>query len=209
MHRSIAVPVQFKALAEDEYEPYRQYSDDQFFPMPLKMPETVKNALNDFVSVKPLPRGRVMRTRKLLPLIRICLSVLLVQATTCYATSMHRQLPLPAGQQQADEQLDQILADLNTEEIEQIDIISKKFGEKRIQLEQKLNEVQKAFNQQLRHNSDEQTIRAAFTPIAKAMENIAVNQIMMMQEINTVISTHLQNKAELGEPLTSTNKTIQ
>jgi|GEM_PF-3580801 len=150
-----------------------------------------------------------MRTRKLLLLIRICLSVLLAQATTCYATSMHQQLPLQTGQQQADKQLEQILADLNAEEIEQIDVISRKFGEKRVLLEQQLNQVQKAFNQQLRHNSDEQTIRAAFTPIAKAMENIAVNQIMMMQEINTVISTHLKNKAALGEPLTYTNKTIQ
>lgn len=145
-----------------------------------------------------------MKTRKMFTLVRICLSILLVQATTCYATSMRQQLPA-----QADQQMERILADLNADEIIQIDVISKKFGEKRVQLEQQLSEVQKAFNQQLKRDSDEQTIRTAFTPIAKAMENIAVNQIMMMQEINIVISEHLRKKAELGEPLTYTNQTMR
>ena len=91
---------------------------------------------------------------------------------------------------------------LSAEEISQIENIRQDYTQKLIASKKQLVKVQKAFNQHLKIDTDETTIRLTFPPVAKAMEDIVVQQIMMMQKVNKIMSAHLVASSSVPQDLT-------
>lgn len=118
------------------------------------------------------------------------LGALCITAQASFAISTTPQVI----QGEIDAQLQQILNDLDAQEIIAIDVISRSYRAQRTVLEQKLRSVQSDFNQQLRFISEETAIREAFVPVARALEDMAINEVMMMKEINSVLTAHKHKK---------------
>ena len=91
---------------------------------------------------------------------------------------------------------------LSAEEVSEIQNIRKDFNQQLIVSKQQLAKVQEAFNQNLELDTDETAIRETFPPVAKAMEDIVVQQIMMMQKVNKIMSAHLVATSSVPQPLT-------
>ena len=103
----------------------------------------------------------------------------------CIATSI-----MPEIYSQQAPQIKRVQDKLSAEEITQIENIRNDFDQKFIVSKEHLARVQALFNQNLKIDTDETAIRQTFPPVAKAMEDIVVQQIMMMQKVNKVISAH-------------------
>ena len=80
---------------------------------------------------------------------------------------------------------------LSADEISQIEQIRNEYEQQLKASKKKLVKVQEIFNQNLTIDTNETEIRLTFPPVAKAMEDIVVQQIMMMQKVNTIISAHM------------------
>ncbi|WP_153305752.1 hypothetical protein [Desulfogranum mediterraneum] len=99
------------------------------------------------------------------------------------------------------------MADVSPEGRRKIEAIYHDYEHRIAAFQKYLTKVQKDFKKHLREDSDEEIIRKAFNPIAAAMEDLAVHQIMMIQEIKRVISSQLKAGREEQQALLSRNGT--
>ena len=114
--------------------------------------------------------------------------LLILSADTLFATSMTPRMAPNTNQMV----FQKIMEELNAQEIIAIDKINQRYNEQRIALQQALLNVQNTFNRHLSLAVEEQEIREAFEPVAQVMEDLAVNDILMMREINAILLTHLE-----------------
>lgn len=115
----------------------------------------------------------------------------------CIATSI-----MPEIYSQQAPNITRVKDKLTPEEITQIEKIRNDFDQKLIVSKKNLARMQALFNQNLRIDTRETEIRQTFPPVAKAMEDIVVQQIMMMQNINKVISAHKLATSPVPQDLT-------
>lgn len=115
----------------------------------------------------------------------------------CMATSI-----IPSLSYQDEPAVTRVENTLSAEEISQIQNIRQVFNQKLIVSKKQLAKVQGAFNQNLEIDTDETAIRGTFPPVAKAMEDIVVQQILMMQKVNKVIAAHMEATASVPKSLT-------
>ena len=102
-------------------------------------------------------------------------------------------------------QSNQELKNLDIDQIIEIETIRQRYQGLINAYKQKLAAEQKLFNEGLRLDSDEKSIRKAFDLIASAMEDVAVCQVQMMQEINIVMNAHQAAQAEGNGKVLSPN----
>lgn len=95
------------------------------------------------------------------------------------------------------------MQNLDIDQIIQIETIRKSYQGLITAYKQKVIAEEKIFNQKLGVNTEEADIREAFDPLAHAMEDVAVCQIRMMQEINQVINAGKQVLQEDGAELSA------
>lgn len=117
----------------------------------------------------------------------------------CMATSI---MPEIYSHSQQNPQIKRVIDTLSEEEISQIETIRNDFDQKLIASKEHLARVQTLFNQNLKVDTNETAIRQTFPPVAKAMEDIVVQQIMMMQKVNKVISAHKLAASDVGSDFT-------
>nr|WP_319547924.1 hypothetical protein [Desulfogranum marinum] len=115
----------------------------------------------------------------------------------CMATSI-----LPSLSTQDEPAATRFENTLSAEEITQIENIRNDFKQQLKVSKEHLARVQEAFNRNLKFDTDETVIRQTFPPVAKAMEDIVVQQIMMMQKVNKIISEHLLATSSASQALT-------
>lgn len=115
----------------------------------------------------------------------------------CMATSI-----LPSLSNQEEPTVVKFENTLSTEEITQIENIRNDFKQQLKVSKEHLARVQETFNRNLKLDTDETAIRQTFPPVAKAMEDIVVQQIMMMQKVNKVLSDHMVATSAAPQALT-------
>lgn len=89
------------------------------------------------------------------------------------------------------------LLDLSSEQVEAIKTIQNSYGKQIAQEQENVHRAREEFNRTTETNEDVATIRLAYAPVAKAMEDMAISHILMKKEINNVLTVEQKKKAKV------------
>ena len=89
------------------------------------------------------------------------------------------------------------LLDLSSEQVEAIKTIRTSYKEQMVKERENIRRAREVFKRTAEANDDVAAARLAYAPVAAAMEDMAINRMLMRKEINNVLTAEQTEKAEL------------
>jgi len=90
----------------------------------------------------------------------------------------------------------QHVLDLSDEQVAEAEKIRQSYKENMMTCRENLAEARKTFRSNLEEEMDEAAVRQAFAPVAEAMQDIAIQRILMMQELKKNLTPEQAAKAD-------------